>query len=262
MNTLFLRLEGPLQSWGLRARWGERDTALEPSKSGIIGLLGCALGLGRDNDRLHTLSDELRMGVRVDRPGALLRDYHTTGGGSYGPTDYTGGPRYHDQPYVGGVLSPEITKGRIKVKINVNTKLPETDVSNRIYLADASFLVALRGTNPTVTALAAALQNPIWPFYLGRKSCPPATPVFAGMGEYQNLETALTSQPIPERVRMEAQRTRQPLSLRLLLEVGPGAGVRRNDNIGNLSRRVFLPRFVVEQRWSPDEQRPLINTFE
>src|SRR5215207_8634999 len=106
MHTLFLRLEGRLQSWGLRARWGERDTALEPTKSGIIGLLGCALGLRRDNEELRRLSDELRMGVRVDLPGSLLHDYHTTGGGRYGDTEYTGGPRFHDEPYVGGVLSP------------------------------------------------------------------------------------------------------------------------------------------------------------
>jgi CRISPR-associated protein, Cas5e family len=83
MNTLFLRLEGPLQSWGLRARWGERDTTDAPTKSGVIGLLGCALGLRRDDARLRDLSDNLRMGVRVDLPGILMRDYHTTGGGRY-----------------------------------------------------------------------------------------------------------------------------------------------------------------------------------
>jgi len=46
MNTVFVRLEGPLQSWGTRARWGERDTELEPTKSGVIGLVACALGWG------------------------------------------------------------------------------------------------------------------------------------------------------------------------------------------------------------------------
>ncbi|MFW9879088.1 MAG: CRISPR-associated protein Cas5, partial [Candidatus Thorarchaeota archaeon] len=32
-TLLVLRLEGPLQSWGLRARWDYRDTSTEPSKS-------------------------------------------------------------------------------------------------------------------------------------------------------------------------------------------------------------------------------------
>ncbi|RLI63234.1 MAG: type I-E CRISPR-associated protein Cas5/CasD, partial [Promethearchaeia archaeon] len=29
-----MRLEGPLQSWGLESRWDMRDTGTEPSKSG------------------------------------------------------------------------------------------------------------------------------------------------------------------------------------------------------------------------------------
>jgi CRISPR system Cascade subunit CasD len=253
MNTLFLRLEGPLQSWGLRARWGERDTALEPTKSGVIGLLGCALGLRRDDDRLRALSDDLRLGVRVDQPGTLLRDYHTTGGGSYGETTYEGGSRFHDEPYVGGVLSPEVVKGRIKVKINQATKLPETDVSERIYLADASFLVALRGPTETIARAAEALQAPAWPFFLGRKSCVPAAPVFAGLGTYDTLEAALKALPLPERARPP---------VRLLIEAAPGMGARQNDAIGIPSRRVFWPRFVREAYWQPEDERPSINTFE
>lgn len=262
MQTVFLRLEGPLQAWGLRARWGERDTATAPTKSGIIGVVGCALGVRRDDDRRRVLSNELRMGVRVDRPGTLLHDYHTTGGGRFGPTDYTGGARFHDEPYAGGVLSAKVSKGRIKVKINESTKLPETDVSNRVYLADASFLVALQGPERMIAEAAHALQAPAWPCFLGRKACVPTVPIFAGTGSYDTLEDALTSQPLPERVHEDAQRTRQPLVLRLLLEVGPGDGNRQNDNIGNPARRVFLPRFVAERFWSPTGEGPSINTFE
>lgn len=258
MQTLFLRLEGPLQAWGLRARWGERDTALAPTKSGVIGLLGCALGFRRDDDGLRVLSAELQMGVRVDRPGTLLHDYHTTGGGSYGPTEYQGGPRFHDQPYVGGVLSPEVVKGRIKVKITAATGLPETDVSNRVYLADASFLVALQGPGTRITRAAAALQSPVWPVFLGRKSCPPAVPVFAGTGDYADLGAALTDTNDP--ARQVADRGTYPL--RLLLETVPGKGHHQNDNIGNPARRVFLPRFVAERAWAPGDHTPSINTFE
>ena len=82
MNTLFLRLEGPLQAWGTRARWGERDTALEPTKSGVIGIIACALGLGRGEDtQIRDLGRALQLGVRIDRPGRLLVDYHTVIGG-------------------------------------------------------------------------------------------------------------------------------------------------------------------------------------
>ena len=48
MNTLLLRLAGPMQSWGTQSRFTIRDTGYEPSKSGVIGLLCAALGKPRD----------------------------------------------------------------------------------------------------------------------------------------------------------------------------------------------------------------------
>src|SRR3954469_17094930 len=74
---LLLRLEGPLQSWGTRSRWDVRDTAPEPTKSGIIGLLGCALGYPLYDPRLEQLSNALRFGVRIENAGAVITDYQT-----------------------------------------------------------------------------------------------------------------------------------------------------------------------------------------
>src|SRR5438045_450395 len=86
-HTLLLRLAGPMQSWGTNSRFKIRDTGLEPSKSGIIGLLCCALGKprdethldNRDKPSLETLA-ALRMGVRVNCEGVMKRDYQTAGG--------------------------------------------------------------------------------------------------------------------------------------------------------------------------------------
>lgn len=214
MNTLFIRLEGPLQSWGTRSRWGERDTMPEPTKSGVVGLLSCALGLGRfDDAEIRDLSDSLRFGVRVERPGRILRDYHTI---------------------VGGVRS-----AAGKIKINQNTKEPETVVSNRFYLADASFLAALQGIEEQIAPLADALQNPVWPFYLGRRSCPPSVPPFEGMGQYKSLEEALGSYHVPEWAGDKR--------LRIIIESTPGEGISRNDNIESLWLRRYRPRYVSEQ---------------
>jgi len=261
MNTLFLRLEGPLQSWGVRARWGERDTTDAPTKSGVIGLLGCALGLRRDDARLRGLSDALRMGVRVDLPGILMRDYHTTGGGRYRTIASPGRPRYHDEPYIGGVLSAEVSKGRIKVKINQKTGKPETDVSNRYYLADASFLVALQGPPTVIAELATAVQSPVWPPFLGRKACVPSTPIFAGMGQFADLEEALKNL-LPSPLVETAWQSSRPTHLRLLIETGPGAGDRQYDNIGAPSRRFFRVRHVRET-WVRLEDGPApITTME
>jgi CRISPR system Cascade subunit CasD len=217
-NTLFLRLEGPLQSWGERGRWSIRDTASEPTKSGVVGLLACALGICLDDD-LQTLSRNIRIGIRCDRAGSLLRDYHTI---------------------VGGVMSAEG-----KVKINANTKEPETVVSERFYLADASFLVAVQAEPQLVTRLRSALQDPTWPFYLGRKSCPPATPVFDRDGNFPSLEEALKAIPVQLRKPDGSKETR----LRAVLECTPDDknATRRRDEIDSHMRRTFHPRYVHEE---------------
>ena len=74
MSTLLLRLSAPLQSWGAESKFDIRDTAFEPTKSGVIGLLAAALGRKRDAD----ISDlnTLRFGVRTDMPGSLIQDFH------------------------------------------------------------------------------------------------------------------------------------------------------------------------------------------
>lgn len=237
-NTLLLRLEGPLQSWGVRAHWEERDTAFEPTKSGVIGLIGCAMGLRRDDARLHEISEALRMGVRVDRAGSLLVDYHTTGGA-------------------------KAADGEPEGMLNAQGKLKrETDVSTRRYLMDASFLVALRGLDVDVAACAEALQHPVWPVFLGRKACVPTAPVFAGIDSYESLEAALNAHPLPERVIKEAPKDR-PLRLRVVIECDPGEGNARNDAIGVPARRLFWPRYIRERFESfivPSGST--INTFE
>ena len=66
--TLLLRLEGPMQSWGYRSRFDYRDTALEPTRSGVIGLICAAMGIARGED-ISRFDLIRRMGVRVDKEG-------------------------------------------------------------------------------------------------------------------------------------------------------------------------------------------------
>ncbi|HNR02413.1 MAG TPA: type I-E CRISPR-associated protein Cas5/CasD [Anaerolineaceae bacterium] len=214
-NTLFLRLEGPLQAWGERARWSVRDTSTEPTKSGIIGLLACALGLKSDND-LAALSRGFRMGVRCDREGVFLTDFHTV---------------------VGGVLSAE---GKIK---------KDTVLSLRTYLCDASFLVALQGQADLIQNLSEAVQRPFWAVYLGRRACVPARPLYEGEGDFGDLLTALQCWPYTEKLEKEDG------GIRVVLETGPGQGTQRRDEILSNSHRTFLPRYTVEQRIQPYQSK-------
>lgn len=211
-DTLFLRLEGALQSWGERGRWSVRDSAPEPTKSGVIGLLACALGRGGDGD-IRALSAALRMGVRVDRPGTRLTDYHTIGGGYAAPALLTAEGK------------PKQSSGR-----------PHTEISQRDYLADASFLVALRGDPALIDELARALRRPVWVIFLGRKSCPPSLPVFAGVGDYDDLEHALRYYDWPP----------DAAGLTAIVECAPGddAAVRRRDHLVSRRYRLFEPRYT------------------
>lgn len=162
-NLLLLYLEGPLQSWGLRARWDVRDTGAEPSKSGVQGLLGCALGYPMRDPRLEELN-QLEMGVRTERPGSRMTDFHTTM----------------------GVM--RTAEGKAKGKPDD----PSTIVSYRSYLQDASFLVVLGGPEDLLERCREALEHPRWPVFLGRKSCPPTRPVLeAWTDSFSSVEDAL-----------------------------------------------------------------------
>lgn len=152
MSALLLRLAAPLQSWGIASKFDTRDTAREPTKSGVIGLLAAALGRSR-TEGLEDLK-ALRFGVRIDQPGTFLRDFHTA--------------RFNekDPPFV----------------------------TIRYYLADAVFLIGLEGEERFLQRLAMALENPVFPLYLGRRSCPPAGQLVLGLRE-RDLQHALEDEP-------------------------------------------------------------------
>ena len=202
MKSVLLRLAGPLQSWGTQGRFGIRDTDREPSKSGVLGLVGAALGMARDDvDQLGRLQ-RLAFAVRVDREGTLLRDYHTVGGGR------VRGERH-------GVWS--IEKSR---------RVPGlTALTERFFLADASFLVALgHDDQELVEAIGAAVQRPKWPLYLGRRACPPAEPVYVGVVDTSS-DVALLGAPMLARDRVDA-----PEYLRLVREADAETGRPRQDD--------------------------------
>jgi len=106
------------------------------------GVLGL-LAAAQGRRRSDPIEDltQLTFGVRIDQPGRLIRDFHTA----------------HMQ----------------------NGK--PTPLSYRFYLGDALFLAAVEGDSGFLTNLDESLRSPIFPLYLGRRSCPPAGPVAIGV---------------------------------------------------------------------------------
>jgi CRISPR system Cascade subunit CasD len=189
MSVLLMRLAGPMQSWGIRSRFTNRDTGLEPSRSGVIGLLCAALGRSREQPLADFLP--LKMAVRVDREGRLMRDYHTA--------------------------------QRIRSSASA-TGAQETVLSERFYLADANFLVALEGDHALLTRLDNALRRPVWPLFLGRKAFVPSLPVPEGVRDGELL--ALISD---HGWRKQYPGDKPPDKLRGVVEVEYGAGEPRAD---------------------------------
>ena len=207
MPTLLMRLSGPMQSWGTTSRFDERDSQLEPSKSGVLGLVCAALG----RDRAEPVDDlaMLKMGVRVDREGQLMRDYQTATG-----------------------------------VINAAGKadLGRTVVSRRYYLSDAVFLVGLAGTDRALLeCISKALQAPVWLLALGRKGFPPGEPVYLPDGLLDApLRAALLGYPPLTSGKQEG-------SWRLILEHDQHGAVRLDQPIAPFAQRRFGPRYIASE---------------
>jgi CRISPR system Cascade subunit CasD len=208
--VVLLRLEGPVQAWAAQGKLLVRDTEREPTKSGVLGLVGAALGMSRDDDEMLKGLAGLQMGVRVDRTGTLLRDYHTAGGGRFRGQQY----------FVYGT--------------------PHCVPSNRYYLQDASFVVGLAGDRALATRIAEALQCPQYALFLGRRSCVPSVQPFISLEE-RSLAEALAGTPLADRADRAPYRT--------VIEVPGGAGDSRDDvpvSFAAAERR-YGRRYVVTQ---------------
>jgi CRISPR system Cascade subunit CasD len=158
---LALRLEGPLQSWGVDSQYNRRNTGLLPTRSAIAGMCCAALGLSRgcDDERqfLETFGSVRMMAIAIPRSNdkqkdlsvRRLQDYHT-------------------------VQNTRRASGTIN---------NDCVLTHRMYLTDSAFGVILEGNSDFLARIADALADPKWGIWLGRKNCIPSAPVLAGIKE-------------------------------------------------------------------------------
>jgi CRISPR system Cascade subunit CasD len=213
-----MRLCGPMQAWGTQSRFTMRDTGLEPSKSGVIGLICAAFGRSR-SEPVDDLA-ALRMGVRVDREGLMKREYQTA---------------------LNVVKADGSGKGTV--------------TSNRYYLADADFLVGLEARDiaggELLRRVNAKLRKPRWQLFLGRKACPTCTPVYLpheeGIVENRTLLETLIAYPWPRAGAPLPPERKRPDRLRFVMETTYGAGPETQYDQPEgaaFSTRRFIPRSV------------------
>jgi len=229
MNALILRLTAPMQSWGLQSRFSVRDTAREPTKSGVVGLLGAALGRPRDAD--FSDLNALLMAVRIDRPATVRRDYHTAGGGT------VPNRKAYGVAETSADLNKPVTEGKLR-----------TVPSNRYYLADADFRVALAGEESFLRDLERAVHQPHWALFLGRKAFVPNQPLRRGVIEATDLTGALRSEPWFYRSPRERRLFEQNPQCRAIFELPPHEASQgddvRPDIVDTFASRDFQLRHV------------------
>lgn len=176
----------------------------------------------------------LRFGVRKDQPGTIIRDFHTAR------------------------------------SLDGKDSMP---LSQRYYLADAVFLAGIEGDASLLTGLDEALRRPIFPLYLGRRSCPPTQPLSLGLREAA-LQNALQDEPWLasswfrrcQRGEFRAELLIDEDALAAEERTGATAGHRdiplsfdprrRDYGFRNVERRMVLMRATAEKKADPLDPMP------
>lgn len=243
---LVFRLYAPLASWGEAAVGESRPTATYPGRGAIIGLLGAALGIKREDETgQQALCNSVQVAVKQRSPGSLLRDYHT----AQVPSTRKG-----------------ISYRTRRDELTVSRKAINTILSSRDYRCDGLWTVAIgcsANARHTLQAIEAALKAPRYTLYLGRKSCPLAAPLAPRRVQVEYLREALDS-PFDEVVPGEKWSLRLPEDVLYVWEGGPAQldGVMHRvessdiwDNPLNRRRWQFGPRTEFRRFVRAEESR-------
>ena len=158
MKYLFLWLEGNLQSWGADSRFDFRRTLWFPTKSGIYGLLLAASGdSGPQEELLARMADAPLSVLTFQNDQKKLNDYHMVGAG------YNRKDKWENRH------EPKLPNGQDR-----NSPGGGIKQTYREYLQNSCFAAVLGLPDELAEKFAAALQNPVYDLYLGRKCCVPS----------------------------------------------------------------------------------------
>ncbi|MBX3291568.1 MAG: type I-E CRISPR-associated protein Cas5/CasD [Acidobacteria bacterium] len=217
-HILFIRLAGPMQSWGTMSRFTRRDTGKEPSKSGIIGLICAAMGIDREDDSNTDLQKlaQAALGIRVLRQGDMQSDYHT---------------------------ASKIAKAEKGVK--------DTELSTRFFLSDADFIAALESDDRgLLERVHDALKHPVWQLFLGRKAFMPSLPIHVAddaaiIETKSGLKSELENSELLSRLGIIYDARRHDNPQRLVIEDPNGSEVRNDVPLSFADRRFTVRRVAT-----------------
>lgn len=130
-----------MQAWGVENARQIRRTHKEPTKRGVLGLIRAAKGLARDQtwDELESLE----FSCQIQKTGCRMWDFAT----------------------MSNVISAD------------GSTIHEKGIQEKEYLANAAFIVTLRGQEQLINEVMDALESPKFLLGLGRRDCVPSTPI-------------------------------------------------------------------------------------
>ena len=177
-------LVGPMGSFGDLAGHERRGSGDWPARSAVLGLVGAALGVQRDDSKAQEVLARWRVAVSILSRGAAFRDFHT----------------------VQTVPTARIKRPNTRQEALEALEIGDNPViTRRDYCSDCAFGVALWGGN-RLAAIEEALAHPCFTPYLGRKSCPLAAPMAPQVVEEESPIEALARITVPPFLTLDPKR--------------------------------------------------------
>lgn len=177
-------LAAPMGAFGDLAGHERRSSGSWPARSAVLGLVGAAMGVRRNDRAAQQGLAGWRVAVSVLSRGMAFRDFHTV---------------------------QTVPTARIKRPATRRDALETLDIGDntlitwRDYRSDCTFGVALWGQEG-LSAVKEALDHPCFVPYLGRKSCPLSAPMAPRIVEADSLIEALAQITIPPFVSIDPNR--------------------------------------------------------
>lgn len=191
-SFLLVTIQAPLASWGEIAVGEWRGSWDRPSRSAIVGVLGAALGVLRnDPEKQRALAIGYAVAVRTDALGTPTQDYHT----------------------MQTVAKSHLKKRTIATRADI-LGLPdkETVLSRREYREGALYTVAIWGKPGAMWSLneiADALRHPVFSLFAGRRANALGLPLQPSIVVAESLADAFHARPpLPTNVPPELHRLR------------------------------------------------------
>lgn len=187
MKTIVLKISG-LQSWGSSGKSSLRDTEDFPTLSGIVGLLQNICGVYEESDnKLWDKFSKLKIDVIVEKNGLKEKDYHTI-------------------------------SGACNLKGSKKSKNQSTKLSDRYFLTDALFYVAIYGNDNLINFISEKIKCPEnSDLFFGRRCFPANFDLFQGVfdGNPQNILLKFTKKDI---VKMIIEYPENTLTTQILMD--------------------------------------------